>query len=250
MTAIKLKDLLVNTYSICYDNEYLDQYVALILKNKLTYQTMNTEYFCRPGTSYHHAIPLSVYYRFLEPDLPQRKRAHKARKIADCDTNCFMVLLSYSEHLLAHFYLMLCASNQNEVKNNINALNLIITDLTEVEVKNLLEIKAISENYYLVTKLKAHLSKFKSDATPAIPTVYMHKDDVELLVPQSEQTEYFKLGWQLGGISKNKTRSKQARCHIHKDGVYKNILLTNLQAYLDEGWEYGAAGKPRKKKSI
>ena len=37
------------------------------------------------------------------------------------------------------------------------------------------------------------------------------------------------------------------RCHIHKDGIYKNICRKNLNKYLREGWKLGASGKPRYK---
>lgn len=37
------------------------------------------------------------------------------------------------------------------------------------------------------------------------------------------------------------------RCYINKDGVYKNIVIKNLDKYLQDGWELGASGKPRYK---
>ena len=43
------------------------------------------------------------------------------------------------------------------------------------------------------------------------------------------------------------TRIPSTRCHVNKDGTYKNISRKNLDRYLQEGWELGAAGKPRYK---
>lgn len=247
MNKQKLKDLLLTTYQVCIDNEYLNQYLDLVETNCVSYSEMSVELFKQENANYHHVIPLSAYYKFLSPDVPQRKRAHKARKIADCDPNCFMILLSVSDHLLAHYYLMQCAVNSTEIKNNISALTFIIADQTQEQLQMLLTDNKISQISFLTIKIKTQLQKLSVDTKIAIdPQVYVHKDNSELTIPQIELSYYNNLGWQLGRVKSSNSKF-QPRCYIHREGVYKNILLSKLPDYLEEGWEYGAAGKPRKK---
>lgn len=85
-----LKQKLLNT-GIVEENLYLNKYIELIDLN----QNTNWEKF---KTQKHHIIPR---YWFREKNL----------KIDNSKNN--IVNLPYAEHLLAHYYLALCASNTN-----------------------------------------------------------------------------------------------------------------------------------------
>lgn len=99
MRENNLKQILLQCYDLVTDNEYLDKYVDLILANLSTAKA--------DGTQSHHVIP-AIYYRKLY-DLPFKRNRIEATHLADEDKNNFRVNLKYSDHLLAHAYLALCA---------------------------------------------------------------------------------------------------------------------------------------------
>lgn len=84
---IKTKILSTNFFS---DNDYLDKYIHLILSNG-----SQTDRFERQK---HHIIPRS-YFKIVN------------LKIDNSDNNT--VYLSYSDHILAHYYLYFCTSDVN-----------------------------------------------------------------------------------------------------------------------------------------
>ena len=62
------------------------------------------------------------------------------------------------------------------------------------------------------------------------------------------QADLRKRNSKIGTEAQKLNRTKISnRCHIHKDGIYKNIVRKNLNKYLREGWKLGASGKPRYK---
>lgn len=71
------------------DNEYLDLYEQLINNNLLTVK----EKF---KTHLHHSIPCACY---------------ESRATADKDPTNLKVNLLFKDHILAHYYLCLCATN-------------------------------------------------------------------------------------------------------------------------------------------
>ena len=98
MDVSGLKNFLI-TKDLCFDNTYLDKYLNLLLVN------LNREAQAR-STQCHHAIPVSYYKR--RDNCATR---YEAIKVAEADPLNITVNLLYSDHLLAHAYLALCAKD-------------------------------------------------------------------------------------------------------------------------------------------
>ena len=86
MESLKIKLLQLG---IVEDNQYLNKYCQLIVNNKNT----NHE---KGKTNKHHIIPKNYY---------------KTRNIPIDDSNDNLVNLLFKDHVLAHYYLALCASD-------------------------------------------------------------------------------------------------------------------------------------------
>lgn len=134
MDKTTLKNILINTGFI-QDNNYLDLYINLCLNNIST----NKEKY---KTNAHHVIPVA-YYRILN----KVNVRQKAEALADNDKNNFKVNLYFKDHLLAHYYLVLCSNNiqftaamtsgisflTGHTKLNINDLNLSSEELLKYQ---------------------------------------------------------------------------------------------------------------------
>lgn len=94
--ASALKEKLLSI-ELCIDNEYLDKYVDLVISNRNT----TKEKF---KTDYHHIIP-RYYYRHTGSELD--------------DTSDNKVVLHIKDHILAHYYLALCSSNDIYKASNV-----------------------------------------------------------------------------------------------------------------------------------
>lgn len=82
------------------DNEYLDQYIALICATHTITSYMEK----------HHVIPVAYYKR--KHNITEDKYGHKARQLADADTLNEMVLLSFACHCKAHWLLTKCTTEE------------------------------------------------------------------------------------------------------------------------------------------
>lgn len=85
---MNLKTILLET-SVFINNEYLDKYIELIL-------TKNVSSHIKFKTSSHHIIPVA-YYKIVN------------KPINNDSTN--LVILFNSDHVLAHYYLVLCTKD-------------------------------------------------------------------------------------------------------------------------------------------
>lgn len=93
------KHTLLNT-EMFKDNEYLERYINLINSN------LSTE--SKPFiTQQHHIVPVHVF-------------KYKKMPIDNSINN--LVNLKFSDHLLAHYYLMRCANNTRVELANANAI--------------------------------------------------------------------------------------------------------------------------------
>lgn len=99
---------------------------------------------------------------------------------------------------------------------------------------------------------------------------FIHKGDIEKHVPDAEVASYLANGWALGRpdrvnmvnrlAQQGKTQSKETRakrsqsmqgklagrCQIHKDGICKLVPKSELESYLEAGWQRGV-GKRNKR---
>lgn len=91
---MELKNYLIELGFI--DNNYLDEYIDLILNYKLT-----------DGYSeVHHTIPIAYYYKKYNC----KTKWEAKRKYADRDSNNLLVKLLYKDHLKAHWLLYNCTT--------------------------------------------------------------------------------------------------------------------------------------------
>ena len=100
---ISLKDKLL-AHEGFVDNEYLDKYVQLVERNRRTTRRAG-------NTNSHHIVPRS-WYKLHDEDVD--------------DTLTNLVILTYRDHTLAHYYLCLCTSEQLQYANEL-ALVLLVS---------------------------------------------------------------------------------------------------------------------------
>ena len=121
-----IKELLLKT-DLVIDNQYLDEYVELMLNNLDTTKEKGV-------TQEHHMIPVSAY---LPKDLSKTirhtrgasSRDKDAVKTANADPNNKRVHLSYADHIKAHLLLTRCGKSYNFILENINACVLLLNIL-------------------------------------------------------------------------------------------------------------------------
>lgn len=108
-----LKHILLGTNSYI-ENEFLEKYINLILNN------LSTEYK-KYETQAHHVIPVFHYGTNCN-----HERRKKIQKTAEEDPNNFKINLLYKDHVLAHYYLSLCACDDRAVFANCLSLRRIL----------------------------------------------------------------------------------------------------------------------------
>lgn len=123
MTLIELKQVLLQT-ELVEDNIYLDNYCSLCLTNIVTQRQQYK-------TNLHHVIPVAFYK--INFNVPDRKQAEK---LATVDKNNFSIYLLYKDHLLAHYYLAMCAKTSKAIASMMAAVQ-FLTGHTNIELKNL-----------------------------------------------------------------------------------------------------------------
>lgn len=114
---LKLKETLLN-YGF-KDNEYLDEYVELILNS---YGIP----LKKGSTQKHHVIPVSCYNTTISDSGKQRAALLRA---ANADPNNYKVNLRYSDHIKAHFLLCQCSPNIIQKIHNTTAYTLMLSTL-------------------------------------------------------------------------------------------------------------------------
>ena len=123
-----LKQKLLETANFI-DNKYLTLYCDLISKN-LT--RVREKY----KTQAHHAIPCACY---------------KNRKTADIDGNNFKVNLLFKDHIVAHYYLCLCAKESQIRYKMIAAIEFILgksNNTTNAEIAESLKNWLLNDELY------------------------------------------------------------------------------------------------------
>lgn len=106
MTSLEIKNKLLCTHLI-NDNEYLNKYVQLIRKNQKNKFNVYT-------SQRHHILP-RCYFKFTK------------QKIDNTKSN--LVNLLYKDHLLAHYYLCLCANDDRFFYANFLALKFVLSTI-------------------------------------------------------------------------------------------------------------------------
>ena len=190
-----LKQILIN-YKICIDNEWLTKYVELIYNNidstPIKYRTQG-----------HHVIPL-YYYRWTNKNNKNKGR-QELEKIAAKDENNFIVNLIYTDHILAHYYLALCACNDIDLYANIKTIKFIANNkFNDANISSKQYIRECLNNFInnlsLYQELYEKSMKEQVRFQPKEKMKCISHDGVNKKVPLSKLSEYLDNGWELGWV--------------------------------------------------
>ena len=185
-----LKQILLD-YNICIDNKWLDEYVKLIDNNKSTkrikYQTQR-----------HHFIPL-YYYKWCNNNLDKKRK--DLEKISNSDKNNFIINLKYTDHILAHYYLALCAKRDLDLCANIKTISYIcgnkfkkLNNINDIEFS----LYEFLNNVEFYNELYTQANLKKSVFNKGIKKKCVSYNGVNKKIPINEVETYLKNGWKLG----------------------------------------------------
>ena len=122
---ISLKDRILSCEGF-EDNEYLDKYIQIIERNRRTRKLARV-------TNSHHIIPRSWF---------------KIHSIEVDNSISNLVNLSYRNHVLAHYYLCLCTTQQLQYANELALLLLISRKKLNTSEKLLIQGLPLYNNIY------------------------------------------------------------------------------------------------------
>ena len=138
------KWLLIN--QLVEESEYLQKYLDLLSLNLNTIPIKSI-------TQAHHAIPVCYYKQQSNNKLSTRSRGIYDRIAAEDSNNC-LVNLKYTDHLLAHCYLALCAKPIWFKFANANMVTAVSKYTTLEEFASLKDLTIYQEAYTLSCQLK------------------------------------------------------------------------------------------------
>lgn len=151
---LKLKENLLAT-GFFLDNNYLDEYVELILNNLNTVKSIGV-------TQEHHIIPIFCYS--IENSQPRKyssesnKRRRELLKVANADPINKRIQLSYADHVKAHMLMTKCGKSYSFTLSNANAcilmLNLVHVALDHNIVTDLESDSNIQKAYVYFNSIK------------------------------------------------------------------------------------------------
>ena len=137
------------TEQLVEDSEYLTKYFNLLQANLETVLVQHT-------TQKHHALPVVYYKHFYPRELKEIKSRSRSfyDNLAQNDPVNFLVNLTYSDHLLAHCYLALCAKPNWFKFANANMI-MVVSKYTNLEAFAALEdLSDYQKAYTLSCQLK------------------------------------------------------------------------------------------------
>lgn len=198
---------------IFIQNDYFIKYLKLIKSN-----INNTEQ--KYITQKHHIIP-KYYFKRMGLEVDNSK------------TN--IVNLEFSEHVMAHYYLINCCLNEEDVVNNIHAFNILLKKqghkLDEEELKYYLqEAKKLEEKRLSYV---SKISKLKNSGGK-----YVYKGDQVRHVKESQVEIYLKDGWKTGN-PKAAHKDKSKRYCVTDGKTFKRVHKEDIKNYIDKGWHLG-----------
>lgn len=247
-----LKQKMLNTNNFI-DNEYLDLYINLILKNEYTP-------VIKFKTQRHHILPRSFF---------------KLNNLPLDDSNSNVVNLFYKDHVLAHYYLSLCTfdklkyANQNaiyHVLGNSNYLKNPNYDVEKALLMNLDKWQKITEEMaitrsqlYKGKKYKPNTLEHKKRISELNSgNIYVRKFIDNIWIVKKAKTleefnTYLRDGWEKGNrpradckshkadtLSESIIKGKKGKVCINNGYINKYIDEKFLTEYLNNGWQKGA----------
>jgi hypothetical protein len=160
---LEIKKTLLAT-GLVEDNQYLDEYVELIINNLTTPKIVG-------ATQKHHIIPIFCYSESQSINSPvcigrrgdynsaSDVKRRELLKLANADANNKQLHLKYSDHIKAHILLAKCGKTYNFILSNANScmlmFNFLKVAVTHQIVPNLDSDANIQKAYnYYITKIK------------------------------------------------------------------------------------------------
>ena len=227
-----LKERLLNT-GLFEDNEYLERYCKLVNINKNTKKQQFK-------TQRHHILPITAY------EILNLDGVNKADNLVN---------LLYKDHILAHYYLALCAKHVHFKYKMFTAINFILGKSKQINI-NTTELKQYVENLdlyqqlyeeskqYFASKIRGTAHDTSEETRLKIGRAnkgktYVNKDGVVRSLKPEDVDLFLENGWVLGNPNCLKRDTGKGRVIIHKDEVEKYCKQTDLQLYLEEGWIIG-----------
>ena len=212
MIKQKLLDL-----GVFKDNEYLDRYNDLIVKNK---QTEKEKYI----TECHHIIP-KVYYKYTKhrPD--------------DSDEN--LVHLKYCDHVLAHCLLALSFSDEYLISASVDGAYAVLNSFDiysslEEFVAEYEEVKDILKcNHFISKDQKAKLSTISSNSR-------WYNNGV-----QETFSRVCPNGWVAGRLPVSKQMVEKTRKRSSNSKWYNNGIKCTFAEQCPDGWVPGRIMTPK-----
>lgn len=206
---MNIKKLLLDT-DVVNDNIYLEKYCKLIELNLTTKRQLYK-------TQKHHIIP-KCYYKSL--NLPVNNEKNN------------LVNLLFKDHILAHYYLTLCAKDLNFKAQNAVAVKLYgeQSDISSC----ITELDNLQQVYELAAKYIGQTKKGKC---------YVSKGNVVIMIPTSELDNYLSNGYIKGN---NLLKNKCCITNGHEDKV---INKEDLNEYIAKGFRKGHSHKTSQKLS-
>lgn len=240
-TELKKKLL---TLGIVEDNEYLDRYVNLIINN---INTARVKY----KTQKHHIIPRVVFQHNKEP-------------LDNSKSN--IVNLNYKEHILAHYYLFICATGWFKY-SAARAVDYLVKRIDSIYVKsnafNQIEIN-FSENDLLnmLPKLVEIEEQIKlCEHKRLTGGKWVNNGKVQKYIGGQELQDFLatNISWKIGKLQiseeireKYKHRKpKNIGTKVINDGHRnKYVAPSEIDNYLQNGWILGRFDSPTKGKPM
>lgn len=142
---LNLKDWLLEN-DLVEDNDYLTNYLDLLSLNLETAAVKSI-------TQAHHAIPVAYYKKMFKKEIAGRNRSYYD-SLANADPNNFKLNLKYTDHLLAHCYLALCAKPDWFKFANANMITVVSKYTNLEDFAKLENLEAYQEAYTLSCELK------------------------------------------------------------------------------------------------
>lgn len=255
---MNIKDRLLTT-GMFIENEFLESYVKLVEEN------INNDKV-KYVTSAHHVVPRYVYKRL-------------GIDVNNSATN--IVNLTFLDHMLAHFYLAKCASDETGFYSNACSLfyvlpNLDITDtelierlipLEEMETQRRKLQSQIQRGHEVSDSTRKKISQSNRLRFSKSNYRYMKKANIQTKVPLSLVEELQKEGWEQGVFYTHQAWNKGVPCSdeqkekfsqakkgriwiTHPELGDKQVLPDVAISMLLDGWTRGRGDKARKSISI
>lgn len=245
-----IKTRLLKT-GVIKDNEYLDNYLSIITDSSV--QASQTH-----RTQVHHILPKS-YFNYL--------------KIAVDESPENKVTLLYKDHLLAHYYLSLCATDWFQYYAQSAVVCMVNFNLSEVStiLDKLEEYQQIYEQFK--QKQAQHLSnslKGVKKGNGHTGKKYMNNGVICVCVSPEEFDRFLSLGYSFGRLTSSTAKDNLRKCqlgkqkpalqNVPKSDAHKNKLRdvntkriyitdgeqeksfhrdTDISSYIENGWYIG-----------